>query len=142
MNKINKLILGSIIFGALLSAFIVVFITGPQTQVGASVSQGSDYHATTTSTGRFNPAVSLVQSGNSTLGSVIITGAAAGTIEIYDATTSSVSLRAASMASSTILLASFPASTAAGTYTFDQIAQYGILVSITGTMPTSTITYR
>ncbi len=83
-----------------------------------------------------------MQSGPATLGSVVITGAAAGVINIYDATTSNVNLRTGNVPTSTILKATFPASAAAGTYTFDTTVTNGLYVSILGTMPTTTITYR
>jgi len=85
----------------------------------------------------------LVRSGVTTFGSVIITGANTGIVNIYDATTTSILKRAPSKATSTILIASFPASTAAGTYTFDIQLKDGLYVDlVSGLMPTTTITYR
>jgi hypothetical protein len=112
----------------------------PQIAKG-SVPIGNEYHATTTSTGRFQNDI-LLSSGSGTLGSVVITGAGAGTIDLYDATTSNVSNRTGQPATSTILIASFPASAAAATYTFDEAYYNGLYVHIVGTMPTSTITFR
>lgn len=106
-----------------------------------STGRGSEYQATTTVAVGFTQE-NLVQTGNGTLGSVVITGAAAGTINIYDATTSNVALRTGQPASSTILLASFPLSAAAGTYTFDRVYFTGLYISIVGAVPTSTITFR
>lgn len=118
--------------------FLAVFEHAPAAQ--GSTIQGSEYQATTTTTGNFLNDISL--NAGQTLGSVVITGAAAGTIDLYDATTSNINLRTGNLASSTILLASFPASAAVGTYTFDRIARYGVYVHIVGTMPTTTITFR
>lgn len=130
-----------LIAGAIaLLALVFLFTQQPSTALG-SVSRASEYQGTTTSQGFFNPEISVV-SGNGTLGQVTITGAAAGLISIYDATTSNVNLRTGNKATSTILIASFPASAAVGTYTFDRVFFDGMYVSITGTIPTSTITYR
>lgn len=112
----------------------------PSANVG-SVSISNEYHATTTSTGRFNVPYTL-QTISGTLGSVIITGAATGVINIYDATTTNASLRSADQATSSILIATFPASAAANTYTFDQIFTRGLIYDVVGTMPTTTVTYR
>lgn len=130
---------------AILSIAIVVLalvlFMRPAQQAFGSVSQGSEYHSTTT-TQTFFPAESLVETGNGALGSVVITGAATGIINIYDATTSNVNLRTGQAPTSTILIASFPASTAAGTYTIDRATFNGLYVSVVGNIPTSTITFR
>ena len=75
------------------------------------------------------------------LGSVIITGSAAGDLTLYNATTSSV-LKRALATSSLQVLANFPLSSAVGTYTFDAVATDGLLAVFSGTQGTSTITYR
>ncbi len=106
-----------------------------------SVDQGSEYHSTTTSTGRFTVPYTL-QTGNGALGSVVITGAATGVINIYDATTTNSSLRSSDQASSSILLATFPASTAANTYTFDALFYRGLIYDVVGVQPTTTVTWR
>lgn len=124
-------------------AFIVLgllFVAGRTTVVQGSTIQGSEYQGTTTTAGNFLNDVSL--NAGQTLGSVVITGAAAGTMDLYDATTSNVNLRTGNLASSSILLASFPTNAAVGTYTFDRIARYGVYVHIVGAMPTTTITFR
>ncbi len=106
-----------------------------------SVSIGGEYQGTTTSIGRF-PAVAVLKTEQGTLGSVIITGANTGTINIYDATTTSILQRNQSQGTSTILLATFPASATAGTYTFDRVFFNGLLIETIGLMPTTTITSR
>lgn len=106
----------------------------------ASVAVGSDYYATTTYAADPNPERVLL-SGNGTLGSVIITGANTGRTFLYNATTSNAAQRAPGDATSTILIAEFPASAAAGTYTFD-VAVKGLLLVSSGLEATSTITYR
>jgi len=138
LNKTTSkvLIAGAIVFLAILS---IIFRQPIQTE--ASVPRGGEYQGTTTVQTYFPKEIQLL-SGNGTLGSVIITGAAAGVINIYDATTSDATLRAPTMSSSSILVASFPASAATGTYTFDRVVFNGLYVSIVGTIPTSTITFR
>ncbi len=106
-----------------------------------SVSIGGEYQGTTTSIGRF-PAVAVLKTEQGTLGSVIITGANTGTINIYDATTTNILQRNQSQGTSTILLATFPASATAGTYTFDRVFFNGLLIETIGLMPTTTITSR
>lgn len=76
------------------------------------------------------------------LGSVVITGANTGFVWIYDATTTNATLRAPSAGTSTILIASFPPSTAVGTYTFDAEYTNGLLVEISGIAPTTTVSFR
>lgn len=139
----NKYILPSIMVVGifLMGAITVVNLLGQPRQADASVTRFAEYQGTTTSTGNF-AVDQLVQTGPGTLGSIVITGAAAGTINIYDATTSNITLRAPSMSSSTILKATMPVSAAANTYTFDVLLSNGLFVNTVGTMPTTTITYR
>lgn len=130
-----------IIFAVLIVGAIVILTSHFEQKNVSSVNYGNEYHATTTSSGRF-PTVATLQTDSTTLGSVIVTGSAAGTLDIYDATTTNVSLRAAKFASSSILVASFPTGMATGTYQFDQTLYQGLTVVSTGQMATSTITYR
>lgn len=111
-----------------------------------SVSVTDEYMATSTAantvyggftTGR------VIRTGQGTLGSFVITGANTGIVNFYNATTSNVNLRTGQKASSTILIASFPASAAANTYTIDALYTDGLLMVLeAGIMPTSTVTYR
>lgn len=110
--------------------------------VSGSTARGSEYQGTTTQSTLANfSQETVIQNVGGTLGSVVITGVTTGTITLYDATTSSVLLRTPA-ATSSIILASFPASAAAGTYTFDRVFFNGLYVSITGITPTTTITFR
>ena len=130
----------ALIITVIITASVVILVGKKDAPLG-SVSRSSEYHATTTSSVRFQPET-LLLTGNGTLGSVVITGAAAGVMNLYDATTSNIDLRTNNLATTSIYVASFPASAAAGTYTFDRILIRGLYVSIIGTMPTSTITWR
>ena len=108
----------------------------------SSVSVTSEYNATTT------PASSTwtdrqLDTGQGTLGSVIITTSGNLQFDLLNATTTDVTKRTNNKATSTILLASFPASTAADVWTFDVNYFYGLYLDvIAGTLGTSTITWR
>lgn len=124
--------------------FIAFFVRPEQTQ--GSVTETSEYMATTTASNNntYGNTISddkVLATSSLTLGSVVITGANTGVWNIYDATTSDVTLRKS--ASSSLLVASFPASLAAGTYTFDIRVKDGLLIDLqAGIMPTTTITWR
>ena len=131
---------------ALLFAVAGLFLVMQQPrQALGSVYIGNEYYATSTSAtavyGAFT-ASRVIVSGPRAFGSVIITGANTGTLNFYNATTSDVSLRTGQKATSTILIASFPGSTAAGTYTFDVQVTDGLYIDILGLAATSTITFR
>jgi hypothetical protein len=142
MKKIIENPIVAFVSSILLFATMMFYVFTSGGVASGAVSQGHEYNGTTTSTGRFPTLVSLTTASYGSLGSVVVTGAAAGTINIYDATTSNASLRDASQSTSTILIATLPNSAAAGTYAFDRVYTRGLLVEITGTMPTTTITWR
>lgn len=110
-----------------------------------SIRVGDELLATSTSAssayGAFT-ASRVIVAGQRTFGSVIITGANTGTLNFYDATTTNVDLRTGNKATTTILIASFPGSTAAGTYMFDTVTKDGLFIDIIGLAATSTVTYR
>lgn len=137
MNKLEKIFLG---FAIILTIFALVIVgyKNPQHSAG-SVGVGNSYHSTTTITslGVAMATNHLLQTGTGDLGSVVITGANTGVINIYDSTTTG-----SHSDYPTTLLASFPASIVAGTYTFDTQFYHGLVVEITGTVATSTITFR
>lgn len=104
-----------------------------------SIQDGQAYNATTTY--KFNGAPTLanpvVLKSNmaGTLGSVVITGAVAGPMKFYDATSTT------DVSSTTLTI--LPASLAAGTYTFDVAFSRGLILGTTANLvPTSTITWR
>lgn len=141
MTQSLKIPLIILAIGALFAVSLVALRPDPVAH--ASVPMGGEYQGTTTQSaaGSF-AAEALLQTGGGALGSVVVTGATTGTISIYDATTSDSTKRTGQTASTSLLLASFPASAAAGTYTFDRLYFRGLLIEITGTTPTSTITFR
>ena len=117
-----------------------VFLNGRANRLEASVSQASEYQSTTTRSailGAPYTQITPIATGACVLGSVIITGAGTGVINIYDGTTTTSHADHA-----TKTLAVFPASTAAGTYTFDLNCFKGLIIEVTGSAPTSTITFR
>ena len=145
----NKKIIGLGLLGAVVVIAVGVFIGASLSSSKAnpigSTQQGSEYQATTTrsATGVTIPSGFLINNAPGTVGSVVITGATTGTIDLYDiATTTSVLLRGADFPTSTLRHISIPASTVAGTYTFDVAFTKGIYLQVSGTGPTSTITYR
>lgn len=142
MKQILKtvgVVLGSVLFVTLI--LVNLWSNREQKAVG-SVADGQGYVATSTKSadGTILPNYSLVMNGPGTFGSVVITGANTGVMYFYDATTTDKTLRT-NQATTTI--ATFPASTAAGTYTFDAVVNYGVVYQlVVGVTPTSTITTR
>lgn len=110
-----------------------------QKQPVGSVNTANEYRAVYATQGGTQTAV--LSTGPATLGSIVITGANTGTLKIYNATTTDVTKRALAT-SSLAILAAIPASLAAGTYTFDVSAVNGLMYDWTGTIATSTITWR
>lgn len=144
MSKISTLIVGL--------AFLIVVVwvgsglTRSETSLG-SVSITDEYLATSTAASTIYGATitgdSIIKTGRGTLGSVVVLGANTGVLNFYDATTTDVDARTGNKATSTILVASLPASLAAGTYTFDVEFSDGLFMDlVSGNAPTTTITYR
>lgn len=148
MTLTNKIIVSAL--AALILTLFAYVLTQKDPAYG-SVVVGNEYNATTTGSGAaYGNTITGDQNLTGTtspvagsLGSVVITGANTGIWHLYDATTTDVNKRTGNRATSTILLATFPASIAAGTYTFDAQYNHGLLLDYTsGIMPTTTITYR
>lgn len=144
----NSVVVASLATGALLvGIFIGLFLTYGE-KVEGSVTVGNEYYATSTaSVSMFGSQTNLtnrvLKTGYGSLGSVIITGANTGIINIYNATTTDITKRTGQTSTSSILIASIPASAPAGTYTFDAVFTTGLMIDLwSGTAPTSTITYR
>lgn len=140
-----KIVLG---IALVISAIVVLAVIAQKPKTTeASARPGDEYQATSTAPssayGATVTASTRIKAGYGALGSVIILGANTGVVNIYNATTSNVLARTGQKATSTILIASIPASAAAGTYTFDAEVTDGIYLDlVSGNMPTSTITYR
>ena len=107
-----------------------------------SVTVGNEYNSTST----IHTAIvgsQLIREGWGSLGSVTVTGVGTSAFSLYNATSTDFSTNP-KRATSTALLATIPASLAAGTYTFDVTYTDGLFVyyDVVGTAPTSTITFR
>ncbi len=140
MKKLLAVIAGAVL---ILGGIVCVSLVKDKV-ASASAVVGNDYNATTTRAfdGTAMATLKVIKAGPGSLGSVIITGAGAGTMNFYDATTSNVNFRNPGNASSSILIASFPVSAATATYTIDANLNNGLLYEVIGTAPTSTITWR
>lgn len=136
LNTKNFYILG--IGVLLILAFNFIRIGLPNSASGG-VTVGNEYEATSTrnSVGTELPTLTVLKTGSGSLGSVVITGAASGIMNFFDATSTDTNTEWA-----TTSLVTFPASTAAGTYVFDINFKKGLLYEIIGTAPTSTPTWR
>ena len=144
MTKLEKTLISVVIMVCFAFSAVLLFVS-PKVTVGSTI-QGNDYQSTSTAASAAYGAQTLsvvVKTGQGALGSVVVTGANTGVVNIYDATTTNINNRASSKATSTILIASLPASLAVGTYTFDAEFTDGLYVdNVSGLMPTTTITYR
>lgn len=146
MNQ-SKVTLTVVFSIAVLSiAFFVLSLLNNVGRADASVRRGDQYQATTTPQlvtrtnlcpARFN----MASSTTGILGSVVITKSGTGAITIYDATTTNINFRV-NQATSSIIIADFPSSPDMGTYTFDIEFKRGLLIDTSGSVSTSTITYR
>lgn len=142
---IHYSIAGLALLGATIAFFAVYFGSIAPTLTVGSVVQGNEYVATSTAAnsvyGASVTASKLLKTGQGSLGSVVVTGANTGIVNFYNATTTDVTQRIT--ATSTILIASIPASLAAGTYVFDATFTDGLYIDLVGgNMPTTTVTYR
>ena len=136
-SAITAFIVGSLFIGYLMSVQLA----------HGSTLVGNDYIATSTAaSGAYGATITgskLIRTGAGSLAQYVITGANTGVINFYNATTSDITKRAPNLSTSTILIASFPASAAANTYTFDAQFTTGLYIDvISGNMPTGTIMYR
>ena len=140
MSKLNKVLAGFV--AVILIVIIGVALKDDSTETSlGSISVGSSYQSTTTySNGAaVTPNWRVIKEGQGVFGSVVITGATAGTMRFYDATSTVTNTEWP-----TTTLAVFPASTAVGTYTFDSNFFKGLLVEFSSLIlvPTTTVTFR
>lgn len=134
MKNVSNFILGLVVIGAVFVGSDLSPRKDKTLNIG-SVDQAGEYQSTFVSTGYTD--LTVIKNGAGTLGSVVLTGAAAGVLNLYDATST---VNNAQWATTT--LASFPISAGTGTYTFDVIFQKGLLIDYVGVVSTSTITWR
>ena len=129
----------TIVIIALIGVAIGSNLNRPEKPLG-SVQTASEYQGTTIIPS--SVVAQQIKTEPGTLGSVVITGAGAGSFELYNATTTDTAIRTTAATTSLTLLASFPVNAAVGTYTFDRIFTDGLLVYWSGARGTSTITWR
>lgn len=134
----NKILSALIVIGLFLVGFGVYSPKQTVKSLG-SVSKSNEYQATTTysklGVPLFGTNQTIISNNSGVLGSVVITGAVAGSMRFMNATSTT------DVSSTTLVV--FPSSTAAGTYTFDLVAPRGlILETTTSLLPTTTITWR
>lgn len=129
-----------VVFAVLLTVYLIG-TSQSSSKVEASTIMGNDYQATTTFAASV-PLIRVLKSTAGTLNAVNITGANTGLMTLYNATTSDVTKRTGNKATSTIMIADFPASAVANNYTFDAEFSDGLLLVGSGSIATSTITYR
>jgi hypothetical protein len=140
MNKNLLIALSVLIAGSLIGlAFVLRPEPNQSVRPLGSVAVASEYNASSTKdhVGNTIADLDVLVEGQGTLGSVVITGANAGTFVLYDATSTMTNTEWA-----TTTLATFPTNAATGTYTFDVIFQKGLLLDYVTGMATSTITWR
>lgn len=137
MNKLYIVV--GLIVGIVVASFLV-----RGEKADATVVQGNECNAT--STRNYNGVaianLTQIKKGSGAFCGVTITGAGAGQINFFDATTTDITKRTGNKATSSILIATFPVSATVGTYQFDSVVSDGVIVEIIGTTPTSTILTR
>lgn len=142
--NMDKLIRNLTIIGVIVMLMVGVLVYNSFDNVDSnlgSVAVTSEYNSTTTPSSGWSD--QQINSGWSTLGSVIITGAGTNEFELLSATTTNINLRASSQSTSSIRIVEFPASLGVGTYTFDSLHKNGIYLNVlTAGTGTSTVTFR
>ena len=146
MSKVNNAFLWLFVIAALVGCGYILTRGNLAPPLGG-VTVGNEYTVTSTparSGGWQDQRLKGSGAGNTAtagaLGSVIITKAGDLEFKLLDATTS---LALSDVATSTVLLAEFPASLAAGTYMFDVGFNTGLFLDVmSGNVGSSTITFR
>lgn len=134
----------SVAFLILVIGAVSLVLTKPWQTFG-SVEVGHEYIATSTRTivGTNNLANFQRLDCPSALARVTVTGDNAGTIRLWDATTTNINLRDSSQSSSTLRRFEIAGSAPENTYDFDAVLRYGLVYELIGTeAPTSTIACR
>lgn len=136
--KQTFLIVGAVI--VLLLGFVwFLKVQQPNSSLGNVVVTGTCNGTTTTAAiGR----LAVLATGSGNLCSVLLTGSAAQTLTLYDATTTNINLRTGRKATSSITLASFGISPTVGNYPFNVNFFDGLILDTSGAYATATVTYR
>ena len=147
--KTKTLSIAFVLLLGMMVATLVILLQKPWQALG-SVAVGNQYQSTTTPsvadlTNLCPARVGNASSTTGVLGAVNVLTTGAGTLTLYDATTSIATSRSADQATSSIRLADFPASATVGSYHFDIGFKRGLLVDYTTTgtgVASTTISYR
>lgn len=142
MNTITKVLLAL----AITLSLTAVYLASSKSNTFGSIEDSSGAYEATTTRASFDgtaitapgTAPKLLSGGSGLLGSVVITGAGTGTIDLYDATTSG----SHSDYVGTTTLLSIPPNGTAGTYTCDCSYKRGLIMVITSQVATGTITWK
>ncbi len=128
-----------IIVGLIFATAMLLMLNGANKATASVDYSAAAYQSTTTRpvSGTAINSPAILSLGYGVFGSVIITGTGTGTINFYDATST-----AAGTLTATTTLASFPASTAVGTYVFDIQYTKGLVMEVIGSVATSTVTWK
>ena len=95
-----------------------LFLSKTSPESIGSVASGGEYHATTTAA---NTAVAnyTISTGKGTLGSIIVASSSGSTFTVLDAN-----------GTATTTIVTLKASTAEGTFTFDRLLSYGLIITV------------
>jgi len=132
MNKLHTLLLVAIL------VLVAVSLFSSRGGVVGSVSVSDEYQSV--QTGLSVASGTVLKPVPGVLGSIVVTTTAVGTLRIYNATTSDVTLRA--LATSSLEILAVLSDPTAGTYTYDVEADEGMIVTFIGLQASTTITYR
>lgn len=151
MSKLEKILAGALIVAGFAVLSFLIVVTQKANVSEASVSQSSDYTATTTGAGGgFTGSVARIgfdygdlnAAISGSIGSIYFALPTTGQVDIYDATTTDITKRTGAISSTTLLLASFPAGTGTSTVAIDAKYRFGLIVVFKGTNSSTTVTYR
>ena len=151
MNQtLQTKILASAVISAVFVMAILFAFSIKQERAFSSVTVGNQYKSTSTpavadATNLCPARIGMASSTTGVLGSINITTSGAGTLTLYDATTTNNNFRV-SAATSSLILVDFPnASPTVGSYHLDVEFKRGLLVDYTTTgtgVSSTTISYR
>lgn len=146
MKKIVSIVSATIGVFLLLLAGVFVSNKQPSKTLGSVPDISNGYYSTSTDSGWSSITNGsqwrLIKTGAGQLGSVVITASTAGTLKLYDATTTVNSGLIPLSLYSTSTIANFGASVAAGTYTFDVTFTRGLVAEFQSNAASGTITYK
>ena len=134
----NNIIIGLTVLVGMLAGYIASFTNAP---ILGSVNDGQAYTATSTKDqiGNTIADLTVLKSSGGVLGSVVITGANAGTFILYDATTTNATLRTKT---ATTTIATYPTNLLAGEYPCECTFNDGLILDYVTGLASSTISWK